>query len=52
MASRKSSPSATHVLHDIHRDWRGWSGAERFAAKLAGLATASIGLLISWPYIL
>jgi len=46
---RKSPQSAVAVMKDMGRDWRGWSGAERFSAKLAGLGVLTLAVLVHWP---
>ncbi len=44
---RKSPVSA--VVQDVRRDWRAWSQAERFSAKLAGLGVVTLAILLHWP---
>ncbi len=46
---RKPSRSALTVLKDIRRDWHGWSGAERFSVKLAGLGIVTLAVLLHMP---
>ncbi len=52
MATHNPPHTATAALRDIGRDWRRWSKAERFAVKLTGLATVSVGLFLGWPHML